>query len=88
MKLVQEMVQYQEAELGQSFEQVSKMFSATVASKEDVNKAYTRLIRLENCIKTVTERLKGMVSKLESAKDAKSKRTEQMTSLLENIVSV
>ncbi len=82
------MFNYQEAEIGHSYEQVSKMFSTKVASKEEVNRAYTRLIRLENCIKNVTERLRCMVTKLESTEESKTKRADQMNNILESIMLV
>ncbi len=85
---MQEMFNYQEAEIGHSYEQVSKMFSTKVASKEEVNRAYTRLIRLENCIKNVTERLRCMVTKLESTEESKTKRADQMNNILESIMLV
>ncbi len=64
------------------------MFSTKVASKEEVNRAYTRLIRLENCIKNVTERLRCMVTKLESTEESKTKRADQMNNILESIMLV
>ncbi|CDS43464.1 polycystic kidney disease protein 2 [Echinococcus multilocularis] len=87
MSLMQEMFNFQEAEIGHSYEQFSKLLTTRVASKEDMDRAYMRLIRLENCIKNVTERLRSMVRKLEQSEEVKNKRTEQMQNLLENLVS-
>ncbi|VDN45817.1 unnamed protein product, partial [Dibothriocephalus latus] len=81
------MVNYQEAQLGQSFEQVAKFFADKTASREEVNQAFSRLIRLENCIRTVTERIRAMAEKLESVEEAKSARPDRLATLLENIVS-
>lgn len=88
MDIMQEMFTYQEQEIGNSYEQFSKMLSSQVASKEDMDRAYMRVTRIENCIKTVTERLKNMIEKLEQSEETKTKRTEQMQSLLSNLVSV
>uniref|UniRef100_A0A0R3W376 PKD_channel domain-containing protein n=1 Tax=Taenia asiatica TaxID=60517 RepID=A0A0R3W376_TAEAS len=88
MSLMQEMFNFQEAEIGHSYEQFSKLLTTQVASKEDMDRAYMRLIRLENCIKNVTERLRSMVQKLEQTEEVKNKRTEQMQNLLENLISV
>ena len=85
---MQEMFNFQEMEIGNSYEQFSKMLTTHVASKEDMNRAYMRLVRLENCLKNVTERLRTMVLKLEQSEEIKAKRTEHMQSLLENLVSV
>ncbi|KAL5103963.1 Polycystic kidney disease 2-like 1 protein [Taenia crassiceps] len=87
MSLMQEMFNFQEAEIGHSYEQFSKLLTTQVASKEDMDRAYTRLVRLENCIKNVTERLRSMVQKLEQSEEVKNKRTEKMQNLLENLVS-
>ncbi|VDD75321.1 unnamed protein product [Mesocestoides corti] len=87
MCLMEEMFNFQEAEIGHSYEQVSKMLSTRVASKEEVNRAYVRLIRLESCVKNVTERLRSIVDKLEQNEEVKNKRTEQMRGLLENLIS-
>ncbi|KAL5965302.1 Polycystin-2 [Taenia solium] len=87
MSLMQEMFNFQEAEIGHSYEQFSKLLTTQVASKEDMDRAYMRLIRLENCIKNVTERLRSMVQKLEQTEEVKNKRTEQMKNLLENLIS-
>ncbi|BHF81561.1 TRP-like ion channel Pkd2 [Sparganum proliferum] len=87
MEIIQDMVNYQEAQLGQSFEQVAKFFADKTASKEEVNQAFTRLIRLENCIRTVTERIRAMAEKLESVEEAKSKRPDRLATLLENMVA-
>nr|VZI36668.1 unnamed protein product [Spirometra erinaceieuropaei] len=87
MEIIQDMVNYQEAQLGQSFEQVAKFFADKTASKEEVNQAFSRLIRLENCIRTVTERIRAMSEKLESVEEAKSKRPDRLAALLENMVA-
>lgn len=88
MSLMQEMFNFQEAEIGHSYEQFSKLLTTQVASKEDMDRAYMRLVRLENCIKNVTERLRSMVLKLEQTEEVKNKRTEQMQNLLETLISV
>ncbi|VDL62075.1 unnamed protein product [Hymenolepis diminuta] len=85
MDLMQEMFTYQEQEIGNSYEQFSKMLSSQVASKEDMDRAYMRVTRIENCIKTVTERLKNMIERLEQSEESKTKRTEQMQNLLSNL---
>ncbi|KAH9277542.1 Polycystic kidney disease 2-like 1 protein [Echinococcus granulosus] len=87
MSLMQEMFNFQEAEIGHSYDQFSKLLTTQVASKEDMDRAYMRLIRLENCIKNVTERLHSIVRKLKQSEEVKNKRTEQMQNLLENLVS-
>nr|VZI35510.1 unnamed protein product [Spirometra erinaceieuropaei] len=87
MEIIQDMVNYQEAQLGQSFEQVAKFFADKTASKEEVNQAFSRLIRLENCLRTVTERIRAMAEKLESVEEAKSKRPDRLAALLENMVA-
>ncbi len=83
-----EMMIYQEQELGQSYEQAAKLFTDSVASKEEVNRAYVKLARLEHCIRNVTERLVSMVKRLESDEDPRTKRTGQMNQLLDSIVTV
>ncbi|VDL91743.1 unnamed protein product [Schistocephalus solidus] len=88
MEIIHDMVNYQEAQLGQSFEQVAKFFADKTASKEEVNQAFSRLIRLETCIRTVTERIRAMAEKLESVEEAKSKRPDRLVTILENIISV
>lgn len=88
MSIMQEMFRFQEAEIGHSYDQVSRMFSTRVASKEELNKAYMRLIRLENSIQNVTGRLRAMVSKLESTEETKANRVDQMAGILESILMV
>lgn len=85
---MQEMFYYQEQEIGNSYEQFSKILTSQVVSKEEMDRAYLRVIRIENCIKNVTERLRNMVERLEQSEEAKTKRTEHMQNLLSNLISV